>query len=809
MNEAQRATYRIQLNPSFGFREVAAIAPYLADLGITHVYCSPYLQAHPGSTHGYDVVDHTELNTELGGREGFDEMVRALDELGLKHIVDIVPNHVSIAGRANSRWWDVLKCGKASRFAGWFDIDWDPPHDYLKDKVLVPVLGDDLERCLEKGEIELVRDAEEWILRYHDNEVPVAAGPRPPDVETNSVDLAELLSRQHYVLANWRVAARHLNYRRFFDINTLAALRMEDPAVFEETHRLVLDLIEEGKLDGLRIDHIDGLREPARYLKDLKAASRDTYVVVEKILEGDEELPEEWPVEGTTGYDFLNRVQGLFIDPAAEGPLSSLYADITGQANDLAAITREKRFLVMRHIMASDLGRLVGELGDAFDHESWAWDGDELRVVLAELIAALHVYRTYISPTGDRSPTDDEILRDALTQARSRCTYLDPRYLDRLERILALEAGGDAGTASVLRFQQTTGPIMAKGVEDTVFYNFNRYVVLNEVGGDPGVFGMTPTDFHSTGRRVQATTPLTMLATSTHDTKRSEDMRARLALLSEIPELWAEAVERLFKIGERHTTGDLPDRNTKYLFLQTLVGAWPLSIDRALEYMEKASKEAKRFTSWLDPNPGYEAALGSFIRGALAEEEFTGELERFIEPLIRPGRINSLAQTLIKLTYPGCPDIYQGTELWDLSLVDPDNRRPVDYTARRELLAGADAPPADPLGDDGASKLFLTATALRTRNRHPEAFGARGSYEPLVGAGQKAAHVLGYIRGGRVAVIVPRLILGLEDDWGDTTVKLPDGAWQNAFSGAALQGGPVQLAELFGPFPVALLTRGG
>ncbi|MGH2754431.1 MAG: malto-oligosyltrehalose synthase [Actinomycetota bacterium] len=797
MSEHPRATYRVQLNSSFTFDDVAAIAPYLADLGISHVYCSPYLQAYPGSTHGYDVVDHSSLNEELGGRAGFDRMTRALEENGLRHIVDIVPNHVSIEGGHNQMWWDVLKLGRASRFAPYFDIDWNPDSDDLAGKVLVPVLGDPLEIVLERGEVTVIEEDGDTVVRYFEHRFPVAPG-------SERGDIADVLARQHYLLAHWRSAARRLNYRRFFDINDLAALEMDAAGVFEATHDLILQLVRAGRVDGLRVDHIDGLRDPLTYLRRLR---RDAggYLVVEKILEPGEDLRDGWPVHGTTGYDFLNTVAGLFVDPRGAEPLTRIYSELTGEETDLATVTRAKKMLVLRHVMASDINRLTREFLRAFPADGA--DEDEVRIGIAETIAAFHVYRTYASPDGIIGDDDRKVIEEALAEARRRTPHIAPAIFDRLGSALLMKE--ERARAFALRFQQTTGPVMAKGVEDTVFYNYNRLVSLNEVGGDPGRFGVSLDEFHATAELRAARWPAAMLATATHDTKRGEDVRSRIALLSEIPEKWREAVERWSKIAHGHRTEGLPDRDAQYLFFQTLVGAYPLDAERAVEYMRKASKEAKRHTSWIDPRPPYDDALERFVRGVLADDEFMAEVASFVEPLIEPGRVNSLAQTLIKLTYPGVPDTYQGTEMWDGSLVDPDNRRPVDYARRADLLRRATTTAAAELwgsADDGAPKMLVTARALRVRVDRAGSLGPAGSYRRLVATGGRADHALAYIRGGDVAVIAPRLVLGLSGDWADTRVRLPDGVWRNELTGVEVPGNDVPVGDLLRPFPVALLT---
>ena len=789
------STYRVQLNRHFTFDDVARIAPYLSELGVTHVYCSPYLQAYPGSTHGYDVVDHSKLNEELGGRAAFDRMVEALDDNGLGHIVDIVPNHVSIEGVRNEMWWDVLKHGRASRYEPYFDIDWDTDIDDLTGKVLVPILGDPLDEVIARNEL-TIETGDEPALRYFDHRLPLAPG-------TEDGDVADVVARQHYLPAFWKRAVRHLNYRRFFDINTLAGVQTDAPGVFEDTHGLIIELVRAGAIDGLRVDHIDGLKDPLGYLERLRDEGAP-YVVVEKILEPGEELPSEWPVDGTTGYDFLNTVAGLFVDPDGEAPLTEIYGSQTGEETDIGSVTRAKKMLVMRHVLVADINRLVREFLRAHD----GLDEDEVRVAIAETIAALPVYRTYGKPDGSIGDVDRKIVDEAVAEARGRSGHIDGTVFDLLHAALLTE---DEVTRSfALRFQQTTGPIMAKGVEDTVFYNYNRLISLNEVGGDPGRFGVSLDEFHSAVENVSRSLPRTMLATSTHDTKRCEDVRARITLLSEIPERWGEAVERLTKIAARYRTGDLPDRNAEYLFFQALVGAHPLEASRAVQYMEKATKEAKRFTSWLDPRPDYDRAIERFVEGALGDDGFVAEIDAFVKPLIQPGRINALAQTLIKLTHPGVPDTYQGTETWDDSLVDPDNRRPVDYERRARLLERAlttDAADLWSAPDDGAPKMLVTAVALRARNERPDSLGPGGPYSRIDATGERARHAIAYLRGDDVSVIAPRLVMGLDGVWGDTRVHLPAGDWRNELTGDEVAGGEVSVADLLEAFPVALLTR--
>ena len=806
-----RATYRVQLHKDFGFEAAASIVPYLASLGISHLYCSPYLQARPGSMHGYDVVDQSTISDELGGEAAHRRMCEALDAHGMSHVLDVVPNHMTVTDRANRWWWDVLKHGPGSSYATYFDIDWDPPEDKLARKILVPILGDHYGRVLRSGDLRIERERDEFVVRYFEHVLPVAPGSVDAGADTCDADvLHEILERQHYQLAFWRSAGHELNYRRFFSINDLAALRMDNPDVFDRVHELLLDLVREGRLQGLRIDHIDGLRDPEAYLTQLRSWAPDAYIVVEKILEPGERLRATWQVEGTTGYDFLNRVFGVLVDPAAEAPLSRTYEDLTGGAIDLHDLKLGSKTLLMETELATDVERLTDLFADICQaHRDYRdYTRMDMRDALRETIASFPVYRTYVSPASGRVvPQDVEYVQAAVDDVRRRRPDLVD-LLGFLQSILLLEVEGDLPAALALRFQQTTGPVMAKGVEDTVFYVFNRFVGSNEVGGDPGRFGLSVTDFHEEMALAQRHWPLSMLATSTHDTKRSEDVRARLALLSEIPGSWDEAVRRWSKANTAHKPGELPDPNIEYLLYQTLVGAWPLDADRAAAFALKAAREAKVHTSWIDPRSDYEAALDGFVRAILGDPAFVAGLEAFVEPLVGPGRINSLTQTLLKLTAPGVPDTYQGAEVWDLSLVDPDNRRPVDYASLAQLAGDAtDADSAMALADSGGPKLHLIRTALGLRRERPDAFGKDSTYEPMTAEGDCADHVVAFARAGSVVAVAPRLPLTLDGSWGDTSLSLPSGTWSDRLTGASWEG-RVPLDGLTGRFPVALLARG-
>ena len=820
MSRDARATYRVQLNAGFTFDDAAAVAGYLARLGVSHLYCSPYLQAAAGSTHGYDVTDHSKVNEELGGAPAHERFCAALADHALGHVLDIVPNHMAVSDPTNAWWWDVLKHGPSSRYAGYFDIDWDPPEAVLRRTILVPILGDHYGRVLDAGELELGMENGEVVLRYHDHVLPVAPGSVPGDnldaVNSDPDALHEVLEKQHYRVAFWKSGDRDLNYRRFFDVKTLAALRIEDERVFEDTHRLVLSLIERGDLDGLRIDHIDGLRDPSAYLERLRGRVPHSHLVVEKILEAAEELPETWPVEGTTGYDFLNVVNGLFVDPGAEKAMSDVYLEFTRDPVDLAETVRAKKLFIMREVLASDIERLTALFVEVSEsHRRYRdYTRHELREAIRETIAAFPVYRTYLDTrTRAASAQDVTHVQEAIEEAAARRPDLAPELFEFLCNVLLMRYPEPSPVQDefVLRFQQTTGPVMAKGVEDTVLYNFNRMVALNEVGGDLGCFGTPLEAFHDRAARIQERWPRSLLATSTHDTKRSEDVRARLDLLSEIPADWGDAATRWRDLNDRYRSGGIPDRNTEYLLYQTLVGAWPLSVERAVAYMEKASKEAKTHTSWTDPSPYYDEGLAAFVRAVLDDDRFVRELDEFVAPLVEPGRINSLAQTAIKLTHPGVPDVYQGTELWDLSLVDPDNRRPVDYELRARLLDHAiagDAAAALARMDEGLPKLFTIQRVLSLRARDPGAFGPGSTYEALWATGPRARHVVAFTRAGRVLTVAPRLTLTLDGAWRDTHLALPEGDWTDVLTGATVAGA-VALEELLDGFPVLVATKEG
>ena len=628
-------------------------------------------------------------------------------------------------------------------------------------------------------------------------------------------DLDGLLRRQHYRVAYWRSGSREVDYRRFFDINELVGLRVEDEDVFEAVHERVLKWLGDGGVDGVRVDHVDGLRDPRGYLKRLRArVGADAWIVVEKVLHRDERLRASWPIDGTTGYESIDLLSRLFVDPRGEAGFVAAYREATAETRPFTEVAREAKHELMRGSLATDVERTTALLVQVCDRHRRHRDHtrDELRQAVRELAASLAVYRTYArAAAGEVEDEDARWLDGAIGIVRRLRPDVDPELLRFIRSLVLLRVRGNVESEFVMRFQQLTAPVMAKGVEDTAFYRYSRLVALNEVGGDPGRWGASVAELHRANEDRLRHWPRALVPGSTHDTKRSEDVRARLVLLSEIPDRWAEAVARWSRHNERHRTDGMPDRDAEHLFYQTVVGAHPLPVARAVAYMEKAAREAKRATSWMVPNERYERALADFAKGALTDPVFMEEVERFTAPLVEAGRITSLAQALLRLTMPGVPDLYQGTELWDLSLVDPDNRRPVDFALRARLLdelAGLDPAAILARMDEGLPKLHLIARALALRRERADAF-AEGAYAPLAVEGTRAAHAVAYARGDAVAVIVPRLVLGLAGEWRDTTVALPDGAWCDRLTGTPLAGGTRRLADVLARFPVALLEREG
>jgi (1->4)-alpha-D-glucan 1-alpha-D-glucosylmutase len=791
---APGSTYRLQLRPAFGFDEAAAVLPYLRDLGVTHAYLSPILAAQPGSEHGYDVIDHSHLSSDLGGAEGFRRFSDAAATLGLGVVVDVVPNHMAVPTPVslNAALWSVLRDGPAASYAHWFDVDWAAQER----AILMPVLGRRIGQCVADGEITLDRSGPEPVVRYFDKVFPVRTG-------TADLPLETLLDRQFYRLAHWRVGDEELNYRRFFDIDTLVAIRVEDARVFAETHAVLIALVAEGRIDGLRIDHPDGLAAPRDYLRQLHDATSGAWVVAEKILEGDESLPGDWPCAGTTGYDALLRAGGLFVDPAGAEPLGALYAALTGEPTDFAPVVEESKRWVVDHGLVAEVHRLV-ELAASICHahlELRDHTQRGLRESIVELLVAFPVYRAYVVP-GELAPESSRrIVKAAVEVARQR---LPEERHDTLDLVAALALGergrGPHRDEFVVRFQQTCGPVMAKGVEDTAFYRWLRLSALNEVGGDPVHLGVTPDELHAWCARAQRDWPEAMTTLSTHDTKRSEDVRARLSALSEVPDRWGRAVSE-WRAATAPYRPSLLDPNTEYLMWQTLVGVWPLSAPRLVAYLEKATREAKQHTTWTEPNEPYDAAVRDFAERLLDDDDVLASVAEFVASLEPTMRANVLGQKLVALTMPGVPDVYQGCDLVDLSLVDPDNRREVDFADRRARLDRLDASrtPTD-LSDE---KLLVVSRALRVRRDHPECFGAGSTYSPL---STSTARAVAFARSASVVTVVSRLT-ARTPAWDTETLDLPPGRWQDAFTGTTYDGGAIPLADLLTTLPVALLVR--
>ena len=951
------STYRLQFNGCLTFARATELVSYLADLGISDCYTSPYFQAVPGSRHGYDVVDPDRLNEEVGSADDYRDFVRALHAHGMGQILDIIPNHMNVAGPWNPWWQDVLEHGRASRYAHFFDIDWTPVKRELKGKILLPILGDHYGVTLENGELRLEYQAGRFFVRYHEYELPIdpslyamilthrlnalreqrdaapsvralqdliAAFRRLPDRsrtdpegvatryraqailqrrlatltgerpkvhafvqdtlqafngtggDSSGFDLLDALLRdQVYRLACWRAAGEEINYRRFFDVHQLAALRIEDPEVFERVHRHARSLIPTAAVHGLRIDHVDGLYDPKRYLERWQewarrelgwpadAKGRSLFLVVEKILGKGETLSEDWPVYGTTGYDFLDLLNHLFVDGHHQRAMDAHYAEFTRETAAFDTLAHKCKTLIMDAALASELNALGHELNRLSEHRRRSRDFTltGLTHALKEIIACFPVYRTYVSPDGRAPITDRDraYLRLAVIQAKRKNPATDGHVFDCILNLLLNSADSTLPWATVrpfvMKFQQTTGPVTAKGVEDTALYRYHRLVSLNEVGGDPARFGMTVATFHERMRTRQRQWPLSLSATSTHDTKRSEDVRARIHVLSELPHEWNARVRRWHRLNTRHKRRlddrDVPSRGEEYLLYQTLVGAWPfagLDSERYQEFrrriqafMLKALREAKLHTSWITPHAAYEDAVRGFIHHVLEPgpaNRFLADFLPFQQIIARYGMYNALSQVVLKIGCPGTPDFYQGTEIWNFTLVDPDNRQPVDYEhvldVARSLPADGTAPDAhlQPMlecYEDGRIKLYVTRTLLRYRKAHPALF-QRGAYEPLETGGVHRRHLCAFQRTWNTdaaIVVVPRLIHGMipdstvpalgRDAWGDTRVILPKGSrtahYRHVLTNRRLSAheheGTAALAvsDVFQQLPVAMMER--
>jgi (1->4)-alpha-D-glucan 1-alpha-D-glucosylmutase len=754
------STYRLQVSPDFTLFDAAQVLPYLHDLGVDWVYLSPLLASEPGSTHGYDVVAFDHVDPERGGEEGLAALSAEARRLGMGVLVDIVPNHVGVATPSEDPWWwDVLKLGRESEHASAFDVDWAAGDG----RIIIPVIGDD-----DEGAIRVVRSRKgEGEVRYHDQRFPLAPG-------------TSTLEEQHYELVSWRAADEDLNYRRFFAVNTLAAVRVEDPEVFAETHVEVKRWFDEGLVDGLRVDHPDGLRDPKRYLDDLAALTGGAYVLVEKILEPGEHLPADWATAGTTGYDALALIDRVLTDPAGEAPLTALEDRLRGTTVDWEQMVHDNKRAVADGILHAEVRRITREVERVLHGKDEETDEDEVADAIGELLACFPVYRSYL-------PEGRDHLDQAFARAREARPDLATTY-DVLEPLLH-----DEWSQPARRFQQTSGMVMAKGVEDCSFYRWSRLTSLNEVGGDPSIFAIGVDEWHDAMAARQREWPDAMVTLSTHDTKRGEDVRARITVLAEEPGHWERTLDELLRLVP------VPDPGFGSLLWQAVLGAWtpdhlPDLRDRLHGYAEKAMREAGDRTTWTEPDEAYESQVHAAVDAVFDSDEVRAVLLDLATRIDAPAQANSLAAKLLAITMPGVPDVYQGSELWETSLVDPDNRRPVDFDHRAAVLAGT-------AEDDAATKLHVTCTALTLRRARPELFT---TYAPVRATGSAAGHVISYDRGGAITVAT-RLPVGLAaDGWGDTELDLPDGRWHDVLTGLDTDG---RLAGMLAVHPVALLVR--
>jgi len=797
------STYRLQLHPGFRFADAAALAGYLADLGVSHAYLSPILQAVPGSTHGYDVVDHSRISADLGGEEDFRSMAAALRAYGIGIVADVVPNHMAIPvpEYLNRQLWSVLRDGRNSEYSHWFDIDWSANDG----RILLPVLALPLRSCI--SEITVKANAgDEPVLCYQSHVLPLRPG-------TARLPMPELLAAQHYRLAHWRSAAALLNWRRFADVSSLIAIRVEEPDVFSATHAVLLRLVTEGIVDGLRIDHPDGLADPRGYLDRLAVATGGRWIVTEKILAVGETLPADWQCAGTTGYDALAQVGALFTDPAGADALSLQYARFARGPREFGPVAWTARREMAGHIMTAEvarLARLARRTGEPLLARAAAGD---LRFILAEMLAAVEVYRPYLVPGSPPSQTSARQIAAAAARARRRTPARAQSALDALSAVLLGRGVPESGQAAqhelIIVFQQTCAAIQAKGVEDTAMYRWPRLLSANEVGADPDRPGADLPEFHAFAARLAREWPATMTTLSTHDTKRQEDLRARLAVLAEAPQEWADAVTGWHARAVQLAGGSVADPDTEYLLWQTLVGTWPIHGNRLSTYLRKAMREAKTATSWLDPDTRYEAAVADLAGAILADETLARGIGAFVAAIAPDACANSLGAKLVQLTMPGVPDVYQGCELAGFALVDPDNRGRVDYARRRVMLdAARSTPEATGPAESSldATKMLICARALRLRREHPDWF--EGSYQALPASGPARDHAVAFSRAGQCVTVATRLPAGLRrrGGWRDTVLALPAGKWQDVLTAATYSGGDIALADLTTSLPVALLA---
>ncbi|WP_130835625.1 malto-oligosyltrehalose synthase [[Erwinia] mediterraneensis] len=801
------ATYRIQFRNGMTFDRAAALVPYLKQLGISHLYASPIFTATAGSTHGYDVTDANEIDPSIGGRAGFDRMAAALKQAGLSLILDIVPNHMA-ASLENAWWRDVIEHGENSRYARYFDIDWTR-------RLTLPFLGDTFENELEKGEISVKPDPKtgQPALVCYENYYPLTPKSwqgRETEVLNlrDNAQIAALHDRQPWQLMCWREAARNLSYRRFFEITGLVGVRVEDKAVFDATHRLILELVHSGVVDGLRIDHVDGLADPKGYLEQLRQqAGPECYITVEKILGKGEHISTDWPISGTTGYEFIASLSSALVDGKKIGALHKAYEAVTGKAVDVEAELRAAKMLMATRNFAGEFSSLLKLIMRLAQAEKVTLDEETARTTLRELLVAFPVYRTYGTPAG-MPPAGREMLQQVVENVRNSAHAPDSATLDFLTRVLTGEvaesAAHDAATFRT-RFQQLTGPLMAKSVEDTLFFRLNMALALNEVGAEPVPPAFSPDSFHQEMQTRLERQPDALSGTSTHDTKRGEDARARLYAITEAPELWAACVNRWRGMNKARIAqlddGPAPEPAVEWMLYQALAGVWPTTQQpqdaaglqaleaRFLPYVEKALREAKQRTDWADSNADYENAVLDYVRHLLSPDNqaFLRDFITALQPFIRAGLVNSLTQTVVKLTAPGVPDIYQGSEALDFSLVDPDNRREPDFTLLETMLSGDEKPDFNNETHwlSGRLKQHVIAQLLQVRQQQPTLF-RHGDYLPLAATGKRAENILAFARADQDAaliVILPRLVshalhgnlpLPQAELWEETAIALPD-----------------------------------
>ena len=833
------ATYRLQFHKGFRFADAIRLVPYLAHLGISHLYASPFLKARPGSMHGYDVIDHNAVNPEIGTEAELRKLIDTLREHDMGLVPDLVPNHMGVLHADNAWWLDVLEKGRASSYARFFDIDWS------RGKLLLPVLGKHYGEALEAGELKLENKGGRWSVRYYGHRFPLNAKSTrglSAGAVKDPLALHRILEQQHYRLAYWRVASDEINYRRFFEITDLAGVRVEDRTVFEATHGLISRLARGGGIDGLRIDHPDGLADPREYLERLNETFVRPWIVVEKILAPYEPLPEDWPVHGTTGYPYVNLLTGVYVDHSAAAHFDRIYQRFTGERTSFAEISVASRNLIMNTTLAAELFMLSNWLARIASGNRYTRDhtASGLGKALAEIAARFPVYRTYVSSRGV-SPTDRKWIEWAVKAAKRASRIADPSVFDFVQSVLTLDAAPPGGLRRqemrrfAMRFQQFTAPVVAKGDEDTAFYRYSRLLALNEVGGHPAHFGLSLKAFHAAAEHRAKRTPYDLLGSSTHDTKRSEDVRARLAVLSELAGAWRLWLRRWSLANRSHRTEvhgeSAPARVDEYHFYQALLGIWPAEPpdkkqhdslrERLKAYMLKAVREAKLRTSWINPDAEYEAALERFVTESLANPLFLKELAEVMPHFAHLGLLVSLSQALVKVASPGIPDYYQGTELLDFSLVDPDNRRPVEYGVRSTLLDELQKrrpKPATLLANlgDGRAKLHVIHQGLALRKAHAALFHG-GAYQPLYADGGREEEVLAFsLSAGaqRLVAITPRLFARRLGDaaapigafWGEARLTLPEGQYEDVLTGASHHGGARPMAELLAEFPVALLV---